>query len=119
MFSGPGLSVGDGLAVAVAIGVALGVGAGGLGLATVIGGAGAQPSVRASPVANASRRIRMRVCRRTRRQLSTVTMCAWILPSMAPRPNRCATASAATSVASASRDASRASISFRSGVPSQ
>src|SRR5438552_17254713 len=49
MFSGPGLSVGDGLAVAVAIGVTLGVGAGGLGVATEIRGVGTQPSVRASP----------------------------------------------------------------------
>ena len=50
-------------------------------------------------------------------QFSMVTMCAWILPSTAPRPNRWAIASAARSVASPSREASRASISLRSGVP--
>jgi hypothetical protein len=49
-------------------------------------------------------------------QLSMVTMCAWILPSTAPRPNRLAIASAAMPVASPSREASRASISFLSGV---
>lgn len=44
-------------------------------------------------------------------------ICAWILASTAPRPNRLAIASAAMSVASPSREASRASISFLSGVP--
>ncbi len=48
-----------------------------------------------------------------------VTTCAWILPSTSPCPNRWAIASAAVSVASLSREASRASISFRSGVPWQ
>lgn len=50
-------------------------------------------------------------------QLSIVTMCAWILPSTAPCPNRLPIAFAAMSVASPSREASRASISFLSGVP--
>ena len=55
----------------------------------------------------------------SRIQRSMVTTCACILPSTAPRPNRRPIASAATSVASSSREASRASISLRSGVPWQ
>src|SRR5262249_34539798 len=51
--------------------------------------------------------------------LSMVTMCAWILPSTAPRPNRLPIAATEMSVASPSREASRASISFLSGVPRQ
>ncbi len=48
-----------------------------------------------------------------------VTTCACIFPSTSPRPNRRPIASAARSVASPSRDAPCASISFRSGVPWQ
>ena len=48
---------------------------------------------------------------------SMTTTCACILPSIAPRPKRRATASVAASVASPRREASRASISLRSGVP--
>src|SRR5262249_19502280 len=50
---------------------------------------------------------------------STVAVNTWaaMRPSMAPVPKRCPSASVATSVASWRRDASRASISFLSGVP--
>ena len=55
--------------------------------------------------------------RRSLTRQSTTTTCAWILPSTAPPPNRLAISAVAASVASSSRDASRASISLRSGVP--
>src|SRR5687767_8591045 len=48
---------------------------------------------------------------------STVTTSAWIFPSTAPLPKRRVNASVATPVASARREAPRASISPRSGVP--
>jgi riboflavin biosynthesis pyrimidine reductase len=51
------------------------------------------------------------------RQRVAVTTIARMRPSTAPLPNRRARASAACFVASSSRDASRASISFLSGVP--
>jgi hypothetical protein len=50
---------------------------------------------------------------------ATVMTSAWILASTTPWPKRWAIASAATAVASASFAASRASISFLSGVPWQ
>jgi TetR/AcrR family transcriptional repressor of nem operon len=52
-------------------------------------------------------------------QRSTVAMCAWILPSSGPDPNRREIASAATLVALPSRAAPCASISCRSGFPWQ
>ena len=50
---------------------------------------------------------------------TAVTTCALMRPSIAPLPNRCASASVALRVASSSLDGSRASISLRSGVPWQ
>jgi hypothetical protein len=55
----------------------------------------------------------------TRTHLSMATTCAWIFPSTSLFPNRRAMASDARSVASPIRAASRASISFLSGVPWQ
>ena len=52
------------------------------------------------------------------RQLAVMT-CAWIIPSTGPLPKRAPILAAAASVVSASRPASRASISLRSGVPWQ
>jgi hypothetical protein len=50
---------------------------------------------------------------------STVTTCAWILPSTGPTPNRRSIAVATIVVASSRRPGPRASISARSGVPWQ
>ena len=47
----------------------------------------------------------------------TDTTWAWIFPSMFSVPKRCAIAFAAMTVASPKSEGSRASISFRSGVP--